>query len=79
LEDILLLKLVLALENLYREAVYVERYNKLVEVSSFGSDCQYAKKALQLFESEEYEHTKENFLECLKIFREIEGDSFGRQ
>jgi hypothetical protein len=56
----------------------LERYQWFINNSNMGDSCTYAKKCLDLFLREDYEDIKKLFLECLKEFRSVEGDNFGK-
>ncbi len=56
----------------------LERYQYFKTHSERGEDCVYAKKCRALFVEFDYEDTKKLFLETLELYRQTEGDRFGR-
>ena len=80
-------ELLYSLFNLYKrlgshggviEGSLLERYVHFCENSESGEQCPYAQKSKELFLRHDYSVVRDKFLETLRLFRSVEGDSFGR-
>ncbi len=56
----------------------VEQYKYFITHSEYGKDCQYARKAKDIWLKYDYNDIKTLFLLILEQYRVIEGQDFGR-
>ena len=66
------------LQSRERNVDVLEAFSWFKENGQKGENCTFAQKSRKLFLQTKYDETKQQFLDILKIFREIEGEDFGK-